>query len=505
MKTNNTSGSIEELTDISEYGIPDFGDITKCCHLLFFIHNYGFAFIDLVGYFYGISIVIKYRKTIFKQRIVLAILVLTLSSEICSAIFLLVDPYGFSHRLPSVILGIMWKFSDTIILWNYFLFHLFTSKQTRLHISKFEFKNHNLSWTCCLIETTIVIVCEIISCFRIASFSLSVFSDVVFAVIAFLLISHFIYGAPQLSNYVRETKKARKSFSEFSVSKKLELSQSQSVDSSSNQKRLQFPKIKRSANSLRKISLINYSESSLIEEKSVLDGGQNIATSLVVKRPTSLNIIPTLGAGITNSHDKTKIEDIDSNSEITSTEKHFELETSLGDINIEISLKANKMCNTTLKPFSDVQFNNHGSVSTYVPKSQRYNTSVKSSKGSDEQINSRNLQNDQGYLADSECTSNLSNESTNSAKNSCDYLKILPTAAPSKSSDLPVSVSFLSLYRVRQHKMLQRILKVCYFQTFSLGMLIICKVYIIFSEYGGLFYTTNLQPMTWLIFQSLYR
>ena len=487
MKTNNTSGYIEELTDISEYGIPNFGDITRCCHLLFLIHNYGFAFINLVEYFYGISIIIKFRKTIFKQRIILAILVLTLSFEICSAIFLLVDPYGFSHRLPSVILGILWKMSDTIVLWNYFLFHLFISKQTRLHISKFEFRNHNLSWTCCLIETTIVIVCEIITCFRIAPFSLSVLSDGVFAVFAFLLISHFIYGAPQLSNYVRETKKARKSFNEFSFSKKLESSQSQSVDSSSNQKRLQFPKIKRSANSIRKISLINYSESSLIEEKSILDDRSKIGTSLV-KRPTSLNIIPTLGAEITNIHDQTKREDIESNSEIMSTEKHVELETSLADFYVDNSLKTYKMCNTT-----------------YIPTSQRYDTSLKSSKGSDEHVHSKHLQHDQGYLADSECTSNLSNDSTNSPTNSYDCIKISPTVAPSKSSELPVSVSFLSLYRVRQHKMLQRILKVCYFQTFSLGMLIICKVYIIFSEYGGLFYTTSLQPTTWLIFQSLYR
>jgi hypothetical protein len=338
-----------------------------------------------------------------------------------------------------------------------------------------------------LIETTIVIVCEIITCFRIAPFSLSVLSDGVFAVFAFLLISHFIYGAPQLSNYVRETKKARKSFNEFSFSKKLESSQSQSVDSSSNQKRLQFPKIKRSANSIRKISLINYSESSLIEEKSILDDRSKIGTSLV-KRPTSLNIIPTLGAEITNIHDQTKREDIESNSEIMSTEKHVELETSLADFYVDNSLKTYKMCNTT-----------------YIPTSQRYDTSLKSSKGSDEHVHSKHLQHDQGYLADSECTSNLSNDSINSPTNSYDCIKISPTVAPSKSSELPVSVSFLSLYRVRQHKMLQRILKVCYFQTFSLGMLIICKVYIIFSEYGGLFYTTSLQPTTWLIFQSLYR
>lgn len=505
MKTNNTSGYIEEITDISEYGIPNFGDITTCCQLLFLIHNYGFAFINLVEYFYGISIIIKFRKTIFKQRIIFAILVLTLSSEICSAIFLLVDPYGFYHRLPSIFLGILWKMSDTIVLWNYFLFHLFISKQTRLHISKFEFRNHNLSWTCCLIETTIIIVCEIISCFKIAPFSLSVLSDGVFAVFAFLLIIHFIYGAPQLSNYVRETKKARKSFNEFSFSKKLESSHSQSVDSSSNQKRLQFPKIKRSANSMRKISLINYSESSLIEEKSILEDRAKMGTSLVVKRPTSLNIIPALGAEITNIHDKTKCQDVDSNSEIMSTEKHVELETSLADFYVDNSLKTNKMCNTKLKTSCDLQVNNHGSLSTYIPKAQRYDTSLKSSKGSDEHVNSKHLQNDQGYLADSECTSNLSNDSLNSATNSYDCIKISPTAAPSKLPELPVSVSFLSLYRVRQHKMLQRILKICYFQTFSLGMLIICKVYIIFSEYGGLFYTTSLQPMTWLIFESLYR
>jgi hypothetical protein len=64
-----------------------------------------------------------------------------------------------------------------------------------------------------------------------------------------------------------------------------------------------------------------------------------------------------------------------------------------------------------------VNVNNHGSLSTYIPTSQRYDTSLKSSKGSDEHVNSKHLQNDQGYLADSECTSNLSNDSTNSATN----------------------------------------------------------------------------------------
>jgi hypothetical protein len=113
-----------------------------------------------------------------------------------------------------------------------------------------------------------------------------------------------------------------------------------------------LPKIKRSANSIRKISLINYSESSLIEEKSILDDRSKIGTSLV-KRPTSLNIIPTLGAEITNIHDQAKREDIESNSEIMSTEKHVELETFLADFYVDNSLKTNKICNTTLKTSCD--------------------------------------------------------------------------------------------------------------------------------------------------------
>ncbi|XP_052083637.1 uncharacterized protein LOC127720947 [Mytilus californianus] len=411
-----------------------------------------------------------------------AILVLAIISEVCTITFLLIDPYGLLKRMPEIILSFLWKIPDTIMLWNFFLLHYFLSKQTRLHIGTPKIKNFNLLLVCCIVESVLLAIRIILTCFQITTFPLPVINDGIVTIFAFLLLSVFIYGAPQLSQYIRETKRASKSFNEFSSYRKREFKISQSFDC--NQKRLQFPKIRKSESSFRKISLTSFSDSSVIEGKVQVEKHQAIF-SKVIKRPCNLIIKP-------NSF----TDDI-LNFGGNSQSKEVKKEDFIPDITKDKLINPNTATDSVYKEGPQEQ--------CYSAKFLVLDNELIPNDFNDvRQENSKSTSNEQGYLADGECHSHMSENSSDSRSKSFDSQQT--TEANRKNqAGFPVSISFLSLYRVRQFKMLQRMLKVCYIQTFSLGILIICKLYIIFSEYGGIFYTRRLKPVTWLVFQSLYR
>ncbi|CAC5410553.1 unnamed protein product [Mytilus coruscus] len=476
MLSNNTTFYMDQTQSV--YGIPNETDMKYCCYEAFLTHNYLFAFVYLIAYVYGMSLIIKYVKLLIRQRLMFAILVLAIISEVCTITFLLIDPYGLLKRMPEIILSFLWKIPDTIMLWNFFLLHYFLSEQTRLHIGTPEIKNFNLLLVCCIVESVLLAICIILTCFQVTTFPLPVINDGIVTILAFLLLSVFIYGAPQLSQYIRETKRASKSFNEFSSYKK-----NQSFDCY--QKRLQFPKIRKSESSFRKISLTSFSDSSVVEGKVQVEKHQAIF-SKAIKRPCDLNIKPnSFTDDILNFGKKSQSKEM--------TNEDFIL-----DITKDKLINPNTATDSVYKE---------------VPQEECYsakflvldNELIPNDFNDVRPENSKSTSNEQGYLADGECHSHMSENSLDSRSKSFDSQQTTMEANRKNPAGFPVSISFLSLYRVRQFKMLQRMLKVCYIQTFSLGILIICKLYIIFSEYGGIFYTRRLKPVTWLVFQSLYR
>lgn len=484
LSNNTTDNSVDQPKSV--YGIPNETDLKYCCYEAFLIHNYLFAVVYLIAYAYGMSLIIKYVKLLIRQRLMLTILVLAILSEVCTITFLLIDPYGLLKRMPEIILIFLWKLPDTIMLWNFSLLHYFLSKQTLLHIGMPEIKNFNLLLMCCLVETVLLVICIILTFFRVTTFPLPVINDGIVTMFAFLLLSVFIYGAPQLSQYIRETKRASKSFNEFSsFRKREEFKMSPSLDTY--QKRLNFPKIRTSESSFRKISLTSFSDSSVIEGKVPVEKHQAIF-SKTIKRPCNLNIKPNcfsdnvLNFGENSQSRKMKNEDsiLD-----ISKNKHIIPNTSTDSVYKELP---QEQCHYAkfLEPDNEM-----------IPEIN-YFDDVRHE-------NSKSISNEQGYLADGECHSYISENSLESRSKSFDPEQTASENNRTNKAGFPVSISFLSLYRVRQFRMLQRMLKVCYIQTFSLGILIICKLYIIFSEYGGIFYTRRLKPVPWLVFQSLYR
>ncbi|XP_063410033.1 uncharacterized protein LOC134693221 [Mytilus trossulus] len=483
MLSNNTTVNLVDQPK-SVYGIPNEADLKYCCYEAFLIHNYLFAVVYLIVYVYGMSLIIKYVKLLVRQRLIFTILVLTIISEVCTITFLLIDPYGLLKRIPKIILTFLWKVPDTIKLWNFFLLHYFLSKQTRLHLGTPEIKNFNLLLMCCIVESVLLTICIILTCFQVTTFPLPVINDGIVTIFAFLLLSVFIYGAPQLSQYIRETKRASKSFNEFSSSrKKEELKTSQSFDT--NQKRLKFPKIRKSESSFRKISLTSFSDSSVIEVKVPVE---KVIFSKVIKRPCNLNIKPNIFT-----------DDVLNFGEISNSRK-MKKEDSFLDNSKNKQLIPNTSTDSVYKELPQEQCNCAKFLDLengMIP----YTNDVNDTR----QENSKSISNEQGYLADGECHSHNSENSLDSRSKSFDTEQTATENNRKNKAGFPVSISFLSVYRVRQFKMLQRMLKVCYIQTFSMGILIICKLYIIFSEYGGIFYTRRLKPVPWLVFQSLYR
>ncbi|XP_071145263.1 uncharacterized protein [Mytilus edulis] len=481
LSNNTTVNSVDQPKSV--YGIPNEADLKYCCYEAFLIHNYLFAVVYLIAYAYGMSLIIKYVKLLIRQSLMLTILVLAILSEVCTITFLLIDPYGLLKRMPEIISTFLWKVPDTIILWNFSLLHYFLSKQTRLHIGMPEIKNFNLLLMCCFVESVLLVICTILTCFQVTTFPLPVINDGIVTIFAFLLLSVFIYGAPQLSQYIRETKKASKSFIEFSsFRKREEFKTSPLLDTY--QKRLNFPKIRKSESSFRKISLTSFSDSSVIEGKVPVEKHQ--AISKTIKRPCNLNIKPNcftddvLNFGENAQSRKMKNEDsildISKNNYITPNTSTDYKELPQEQCHCAKFLDLDNGMIPEIYYFDDVRHEHSKSIS-----------------------------NEQGYLADGECHSHISENSSESRSKSFDTEQTASENNRTKKAGFPVSISFLSLYRVRQFKMLQRMLKVCYIQTFSLGILIICKLYIIFGEYGGIFYTRRLKPVPWLVFQSLYR
>lgn len=124
---------------------------------------------------------------------------------------------------------------------------------------------------------------------------------------------------------------------------------------------------------------------------------------------------------------------------------------------------------------------------------------------------------DNGYMADTEVpSSNSESKKYKHCRRKCSADQSDPRDADSVETPLPLgttwhpqllasSPSTLSLHRIRQSRMLHRVMHLTYFTTFLLIVACLFQLYALFGIYGLFSRISNPDPWPWLIFQSFYR
>ena len=124
---------------------------------------------------------------------------------------------------------------------------------------------------------------------------------------------------------------------------------------------------------------------------------------------------------------------------------------------------------------------------------------------------------DNGYMADTEVpSSNGESKKHKHNRRKCSADQSEPRDADSVETPLPLgttwhpqllasSPSTLSLHRIRQSRMLHRVMHLTYFTTFLLIVACLFQLYALFGIYGLFSRISNPDPWPWLIFQTFYR
>ena len=568
MNVSHLPHTVSTIPEAAPEPTPHWVDARATWKWGWYLHNYGFGVAFALLALYAVRNVLAFRRRLKVQQYLLVINAILLLLGASRATYLLVDPYESSGVLPGAVSRVCYGVTYPCLTSSFNLIQMVFMRITRVHMGPNKLHNYRLLAAIITSHFTIVIVIDVTVAYRNNFKLLLLLAQSIFITWGLILCFGFVYGGFKMSQFTQETQKVLKQLATYQrvkletqragnrrdlalhrISKpKIRLtedehgtqsyysdtSQQDSSDSLSffNEAPLEFDE-----DLIARACLARFGEGIADEKQREIQyarGGSLPRRHCTYRPQKSGNQLQALQRGSSQadlSSDSEYVTDTPSpstvvtpNDDITSGDiTREDTKTSAADLFEDVELGMSKNCsesniftieselNGFVNPALQIKSsdsrtgkpNSNGFVSrSGFPMYCDSLTGVESKPAEEAQV-------ENGYMADTELNSPKRRRKRGKSKHK-EHVEEddeeQDTGSPGHHPySLPVSEGTVSLYRIRQGRMLHKALQVSYLTTLLGFLTCILQLYAMFGVYGVLSTETHAEPWPWFIFHTIFR
>ncbi|GAB1602200.1 uncharacterized protein LOC115224675, partial [Argonauta hians] len=520
---NNNNNNINlTFTSVPLVVTPDWQNVSNTWTWSWNIHIYTIALLFYLLSAFCILSLFCGRRRLKKKTFGITLAILFVVGIFRGSYFVL-DPYGSKNLLPVILRQLLFDITYPCLTTTYSLVQIMILRITKVDVGPTRIVNKQF-FLCvttfyfgCL--TTVDVFIGIYRELRL----LLLLPNAFFIVWSIYLSITFIYNGFKLTHYVAEIKKARKELSSYSLAKR-SCSQENILSRSATAQRLTKPQIRITDEDNQTYSIVSEDESSVSE-----------VNELAIFSPATRKDLKTITAKVGSLLDSRLLLKAQTADFQLLTEESIATEATLADstsielndtkngdfVNLQYLINENcSMLQDRDRYLEDTldetefkeQRNSVGSswcnISSILPHTATSSTDLTDCDES--------YLVDNGYMADTEVPTSYNQSKKHKNKRKCsvdpsesrdaDSLELPVPITTSWHSKLMVSnPSTLSLHRIRQSRMLHRVMRLTYTTTFLLIVACLFQLYSLFGTYGLFSRIANPDPWPWLFFQTFYR
>ncbi|CAH1773149.1 unnamed protein product [Owenia fusiformis] len=463
------------------------------------------------------------RKKIRSNRYLILIDIFVLMAALLRCLYLFLDPYESTQSVPTVVSKLAYALVFPCLTGAFSYIHIMFLKITKMH-----FQSNRLQTEHCLLCFIIGHFSIVVVIYTIVSFApqlklLILIAQTVFIFWGLFLCANFIYSGFRTSQYATETQRALRELTQYSKERKL------SKDSSSNMKVLRLTKPKLvideshydfMTDTSSESNTVSYFNESAIDRPG---GGRvqqsgTVESTFTIPSPAQENI---LGVEVDTRHDLT----FDSRTCNSSETDSGAIAPQPISNSTKLTRKASNPTTRSLRRsscsdairlvrlFHQRGYEKSNCSSTSSVFTIDDNANSHGFKAANGHINSLKAETDtigeeRGYMADTDSPIRRPKRYKHKGKHKIDHQEVqtIGDSPEHRLYQLKMgSETIMSLYRIRQGRVLHRVLKVAYFTALCGFLCCVLQIYAMFGEYGVLSTVVSPEPWPWYVFQSCAR
>ncbi|XP_014781869.1 uncharacterized protein LOC106877476 [Octopus bimaculoides] len=509
------------LSTIPLIATPDWRNVSDIWWWSWNVHVYTVALLFYLLSTFCILSLFRGRKRLKKKTFGVTLSILFAIGIFRGSYFVL-DPYGSNNLLPVVFRQLLFDITYPCLTTSYSLVQIMILRITKVDVGPTRIVNKQFF----LFVTTFYFVC-----LTVVDISTGIHHDLrlllllpnaFFIIWSIYLSVTFIYNGFKLTHYVAEIKKARKELSSYSLAKR-SCSQENMLSRSATTQRLTKPQIRITDEDNQTYSIVSEDESTMSD-----------LNELAIFSPATNKELKTMSAKVGSLLDSRLLLKAQTADFQLLAEDSVATETTLADstcqelndakngdfVNLQYLMNENcsMLHNSDLyleETLDETEFkerrnsvrSNWCNISAILP----HTTTSTDITDCDESYLV-----DNGYMADTEVPTSCPRSKKHKNKRKCSVDPSESRDADSLETPLSIATSWhpklmvsspstLSLHRIRQSRMLHRVMRLTYNTTFLLIVACLFQLYSLFGIYGLFSRIANPDPWPWLVFQTFYR
>lgn len=469
------------------------------------LHIYGMALL-----FYGlailcVTILLRIRRRVRYQRINAFSLFLIFLIGIFRGVCLIVDPYYYPKNFPLLLSRLLFQVVFSGLTTVFSLVQMSILRATKLDVGPNKLQNLHFLIMVNSSHLVLVFFVETVVVYYHKAKVLLLFSHGFFIIWAIFLCVSFIYSGFKLTHYTNETKRAMKELSSYSLAKKRSRS-SESFPQATSIQRLTKPKIRITDEDNKTFSLVSDSDSSHSEY-----GNLGYLSKVFFKHRNRKVNEKSVKSKVNHAYNVNG--DYSSTDESMSDESPQSTDENRYHEHMRQTRNFKDKCALLNKYRHGEENSTRNDRSSDAINVETEATDDVNATQADNQIEVNNpaiifAVCDNGYIADNELTYNMAKSKKNKRrKSSVAEIKEFDDNIPSEwiEKQMSVSTSVLSLFRIRQGRMIHVVVQITYFVTFLTIVICLFQLYAMFGIYGVFASNRKPDPWPWLAFQTFFR
>ncbi|CAI9741549.1 Hypothetical predicted protein [Octopus vulgaris] len=508
------------LSTIPLIATPDWRNVSDIWWWSWNVHVYTVALLFYLLSTFCVLSLFRGRKRLKKKTFGVTLSILFAIGIFRGSYFVL-DPYGSNNLLPVVFRQLLFDITYPCLTTSYSLVQIMILRITKVDVGPTRIVNKQFF----LFVTTFYFVCltvvDICTGIHHDLRLLLLLPNAFFIIWSIYLSITFIYNGFKLTHYVAEIKKARKELSSYSLAKR-SCSQENMLSRSATTQRLTKPQIRITDEDNQTYSIVSEDESTMSD-----------LNELAIFSPATNKELKTMSAKVGSLLDSSLLLKAQTADFQLLAEDSVATETTLADstcqelndakngdfVNLQYLMNENcsmlhnsdlyleeTLDETEFKERKNSVRSNWCNISAILP-----NTTSTDITDCDESYLV-----DNGYMADTEVPTSCPRSKKHKNKRKCSVDPSESRDADSLETPLSIATSWhpklmvsspstLSLHRIRQSRMLHRVMRLTYNTTFLLIVACLFQLYSLFGIYGLFSRIANPDPWPWLVFQTFYR
>ncbi len=551
----NLSGSSMSRQDPVPEPVPEWSLAWESWHWGWYIHTYGFGSIFFLLGLYAIVSVFEFRRRLKVQQYLLAINITLLVLGISRATYLFVDPYESVGQIPTVISRILYGIAFPCLTSSFSLIQMVFMRITRVTMGPSKLQNYRVLAAIITSHFTIVIVIDITVAYKNNLKLLLLLCQCIFITYGLVLCFGFVYGGFKMSQFTNETKRVLKQLAVYQKVKQETLKNGNRRDLALH--RISKPKIRIIDDDNRTLSF--GSDSDLAEESSDSLSFYNDAHLALEDEEIAKAFIANLDRGYRKHKADPKERNCATNLHLNRSESNMDLSSEsdyvtdtpstagpiMDDFPTRMTHNSNRQGMDMLDDLNSVPKSGCSSATNIFTVENEMNAFINPALDLKHESPAKNKAVSNGFVSQVEFQP--------LCQDSCDHVLTATTNADDQPQEsgywadtelnspkrcrkkgksrrkgrieeeeeekeerdnnspqhepypLPLAEGTVSLYRIRQGRVLHKTLKISYFTTLLGFICCVLELYAMFGVYGVLSTEEYAEPWPWFIFHTFFR